>query len=502
MVDVIIRVVIPEEVKFFVSEGEVDGFQYVFIAEEGTNRLLFDVNTTLCRVRFRNMPEPEPEPEPEPIPPMTYAPYHVLRELNVRSQPNTNLPVVEPISPLPVNTNLDLSTEIIDSAADLQRLGMDMTIPIQEGYKWRHIQTGNFVATLVNGNQMVAEGYHTAPTTSPNLSVVSEGGKLGVAIKGDSRPVEGFVNIRPIAFCGIPNRVQGTTEADIPRLLDRAQSLGVRLVRFYTACYDLTPAQCADRVKVVLDELQRRGMYGILVLNDSLGSGFHVKGDDAYRDFDMGHLTYDYYTEGAYRGAFQQHVNAILAKVGNHPAVGSFDIMNETGGYGRGTGVPIPTTDTSAIRAFGAFTLQLIRSKSQHWVNWGIINAAHVGCDTPSEAEAFYKGLGLNVLGVHLYDENGDDFWQQESRALSIDMPLAKKMGLPIWIDEIGVKFDGENRRSDYAAAIERYRSWSAGFGFWGFSPISNQMNLSDDKGVAVDFSDYNDLASLIGSYS
>lgn len=506
MVDVIIRIVIPEEIKFDLFEGEVDGFEYVFIAEKGTNRLLFDVNTSLLRVRFRNLPipipdpEPEPEPPPNPLPPVNYAPYHVITELNVRIEPNLDDPVVTPPSPMPVNTNLELSTELVDPNL-LARLGLPADLNIALGYNWRAIKGGNFVATIVGGKPSVAEGFYTAPippSTSPNMSIATVGGKLGVAIKGVSRPVEGFFNIRPLAFCGVSNRVQGTSQADIVRLLDHTKNLGAKLIRFYTACEDFTSAENTDRVKYVLDEMAKRELYGILVLNDSLASGFHVRGDGNYReDMPLGHLNYRYYTENAYRSNYFQHVNTLLDRVGNHPAIASWDMMNETGGYGIS---PITVEVRSAIKSFGIATAQLIRSKSNHWIGWGIINTPHIGANTPIEAEAFYKGMGLNVLSAHLYREGNDTIWVQESRALS-DLTVAKKLGLPMWIDEMGVNFTGNNRTDEYRSAVERFKGWGAGIGYWGFNPIGSQVNLSDSLGVSVHLSDYNDLIALIRSY-
>lgn len=502
MTDIIIRVTIPESIKFKIFEGEVDGFEYVFITEQGTNRLLFDANTTLLRVRMRGLPDIEPEPEPEPptYPPVIYAPYHVISALNVRIEPNTDDPAVTPPSPMPVNTNLELSTEIVDPNL-LVRLGLPADLHIAPGYNWRAIKGGNFVATIVSGKPTVAEGFYAnpiPPTTSPNLRVATINNKLGVAIKGTVRPVEGFVNIRPLAFCGVGNRVQGTSQADIVKLLDHTKNLGAKLIRFYTACEDFTPAENADRVKFVLDEMGRRGLYGILVLNDSLSSGFHVAGDRGYREgMPHGHLNYQYYIQNAYRGNYFQHVNTLLDRFGNHPAIASYDIMNETGGYGIS---PITVEVRNAIRAFGVATVQLIRSKSAHWINWGIINTPHIGANTQAEAEAFYRGLGLNVLGAHLYRENNDANWAQEDRAIS-DSIVAKKLGLPIWIDEIGVNYIGNNRQTDYRNAIERFKTWSAGFGYWGFNPLSAQMNLSDNLGVSVHLPDYNDLIPIIRSY-
>lgn len=483
------RVNFPESIKIVNLSGEADGHQYTMLVEAETNRILFIANDTLLSIRQRGE-------LPAPIP-VTYAPYHTLQSMNIRLEPNTAKPAINGV---PVNTDLMLSTEPVTQQL-LQRLGLGV-LEIEAGYEWRHLQEGNFIASKIGTKDTVAEGPAPVPSTpppSPNLKAVNANGKLSVAIKGTVRPVEGFVNMRALAFCGLP-RVNGTAQGDIVRHLDAAQSLGVRLVRFYTACVDLDGQTCIDRVEYVLNELHKRNMLGILVLNDSLASGFHIAGDENYRlNMPLGHLGFEYYHRQAYKGNYFAHVRNLMVRVANHPAIASWDIQNETGGYGR-PDRSIPDIDTQAIKTFAKDTIAIVRTWSSHWINWGLINAAHVGCDSQAEAEAFYRGLGLNIMSVHLYDEEHGG-WVNESRALS-DMGVAKKLGMPIWIDEMGVFFRGSSRKGEYESAVNRFKSWSAGLGFWGLNALSPQMNFSDALGVSVHLPDYAELSSLIRSYA
>lgn len=480
------RVGFPDEVKIVDLSGEADGHHYVMLVEQESNRVLLIANDTLLNVKQRGeLPTPEP---------VTYAPYHTLQNMNIRLEPNTDK---SPVSSAPTNTDLMLSTEPVTPAL-LQRLGL-AGLEIESGYEWRHIQEGNFIASKIGTKDTVAPGAYSQPSASPNLKVVDANGKLSIAVRGSVRPIEAFVNMRSLAFCGL-GQVKGTIFEDIPRHLDAAQALGVRLVRFYTASVDLDTNGCVNRVEHVLEQLRARQMLGILVLNDSLGSGFHVLGDENYRvNMPMGHLSFEYYHRQAYIGNYFNHVQALLARVGNHPAIGSWDLMNETGGYGR-PDRSIPAEDTAAIRTFASATISLIRESSNHWINWGIINAAHVGCDTQSEAENFYRGLGLNIMSVHLYDEEHGG-WVNESRALS-DMAVAKKLGMPVWVDEFGVWYRGQSRKAEYQAAVERFKGWSAAYGFWGFNALSPHMDFSDNLGVGIHLPDFSGLSSLIDAYS
>lgn len=489
------KAIFPKNIKITNLSGEAGGHRYIMLVEESTNRILLIINETLLKVRKRGaLPTPTP---------VTYAPYHTLREMNIRLQPNTYKPTKEPLNGVPTNTDLMLSTEPVTPAL-LQRLGLP-ALEIESGYQWRHIIEGNFIASKIGSKDTVAPGAASTPTpppppaTSNNLKVVSANGKMSVAIKGTTRMVEGGINSRELAFCGL-ERVTGTSQADIPALLDHAKALGVKLVRFYTACVDVDAVESANRVQYVLDELQRRDMLGIMVLNDSLASGFCIPGDENYRvNMPHGHLSFEWYARKAYTGNYFNHVRILLGKVGKHPAFGSADSINEMGGYGRQGGY-IPVEDTAAMRQFAVDSIALVRSLAPNaWVNLGIINAAHAGCDTPEKVDKFYRGLGLNAIGVHLYDElNGG--WVQEGRAL-VDLAIARKLGLPVWIDEIGVHWKGTSRVGEYRAAIERYKAWAGAILYWGFNPLSPHKYLSDDLGVSVHLSDYNELAALVRGY-
>lgn len=462
------------------------------VEEEGSRRLILRVNTKIADVKKTV------------INPVRYAPYHTTRRLNLRTEPHLDN---SPIRLLPVNTNLSLSTEVVSDDL-LARLGLEMYF--DDEFTWRHVQGGGFVAVVVDGQATVAEG--DAPVSVPpapipvpspaqNLRTVMIGNKIGLTLKGVALGTLQSVNMRPLAFCGITSHANGTVADDIPRLLDAARDLGVRVIRFYTACNILSPSVCAERVQYVLDEMAKRNQYGILVLNDSLGSGFHVPGDEDYRDGNnMGHLIHTYWHAQAWRGAYVNHVRAILNKVGKHPSVVSFDLINELGGYGFAPGAPIPPTTTQEIKNFVVHCAALVRSLTPQMINLGIINAAHAGCDTPAKAEAFYRMSGLSIIGVHIYREERGG-WVQEARSES-DAAVAHKMGMACWVDEFGAWYFGQNRRPDYAYAFGRYSQWAAMISSWGYNPLSAQKHLSDNLGVSVHIPDYNDLISLIRSLS
>lgn len=121
-------------------------------------------------------------------------------------------------------------------------------------------------------------------------------------------------------------------EHNLQGQLDGAKSVGMQIVRFYVAHNELSTQDTIPRVRHILDELQKRNMYGMLVLTDGAYSGFNVR--DTYENrnsegIGKDHYTWKFYDVG-FRGAYKKHVEEITAALGNHPAIFAWGIINES----------------------------------------------------------------------------------------------------------------------------------------------------------------------------
>lgn len=478
MADVIITVRIPEEMKFDLFRGEVDGFEYVFIAERGTNRLLFDANETLTRVRFRNMPieeEPMPEPEPEPIPlpdfpPVHYEWYHVIREVNVRALPNANNttnPPLRPPSPLRVNTNIELSTEIIDPNV-LVRLGLPADTPLEPHYRWRAIKGGNFVATYVNGVDMVKVG--TAPNTtssapSPligkNLKLVTD--SAGVTYLENGKGMG--ANLRELIHWGDQNvplaKYMNTGEYDKYFAYLRANNF--KWVRFYVFHRNVNVDTCIARTRVVLDKLRDYGLLGCVVFMDSLAhSGFtfpyyaEPRGNlPAYHRESQGHLHKSFYHDKAWQNPFQPAMEKVVTAFKGHTGVGMWQIINEPGIYPQ----PSSSDDASAVEEMlWVLSARIYAIDKSTPISGGFISTHHfapTGVDRRAFSKAFWSNQpNLHLATVHAYQDlnNRGGLFADESY-MHIDFQEARSSKRATGITEFG---SNSNRGVAEKAFLER----------------------------------------------
>lgn len=192
---------------------------------------------------------------------------------------------------------------------------------------------------------------------------------------------------------------------DVVIQLDGAKQLGMSVVRFYVAHKSLSVEAAIPRVKRILDMLQARGMYAILVLTDGAYSGFEIRDNSTNRAFNG----IDRYTHAFYEGGFRQnylpYVEAMTAGIGAHPAILSWEIGNEF------TTIQIPptTAQMDAFLNFYAETAAVIRRNSPG----KLISSGLESCwqlfvtqayDGAKYCEKLYNIVEIGT--IHTYQEN------------------------------------------------------------------------------------------------
>lgn len=124
---------------------------------------------------------------------------------------------------------------------------------------------------------------------------------------------------------GYGDIMQYATPALLRRQLEIVKYIGGKTVRFYAAHLNLTASQAAARTEAFLNLLKEYGLYGIVVLDEGAGSDFRIrKADKNYQ----GRLTHNFYG-GGYRDEYIPYIREVVGRVGSHPNIFCFEIMNE-----------------------------------------------------------------------------------------------------------------------------------------------------------------------------
>ncbi len=136
------------------------------------------------------------------------------------------------------------------------------------------------------------------------------------------------VNMRELAWYGFPGSVTQYAQPHHQDIqLDVAKEMRARVVRMYAPFAGSDAQEAVKRLKVALDKLEKRGMYALITLDDSKGSGFNIPCDGGrYRV--PHHYNAAYFREG-YKQTWIPFVKTVVSALKGHNAVFAWGICNE-----------------------------------------------------------------------------------------------------------------------------------------------------------------------------
>lgn len=300
-----------------------------------------------------------------------------------------------------------------------------------------------------------------------------------------------IVNIRELAWFGsgyAAYNVQRTRPEHIDQHIKRAREVGARVIRFFAPLQFAPLSEAIQRVGVILDKLRDANMLGIVCLNDSIGlANMTIAGESAYHTAELGHLNANYFVRQAWRTHYLPFVEQMVTTYREHPAVFSWQLINEPGLYPQ----PPQPGQAEAFLSFVQESSALIaRLAPKHLISVGLISSAHVGPGTDEfqYARLFYYQLPhVHIVGTHMYQLLGNPdvnaLWDQEARSRN-DYTAAQELGKAFMVDEFGAA------AGDRLAATGQFLNrWlvdrrSASVGQWGFMYPNPPMDIGVGDGV------------------
>lgn len=284
------------------------------------------------------------------------------------------------------------------------------------------------------------------------------------------------VNIRELAWMGsgyAAYNIQRTRTEHIDQHIKRAKDVGARIIRFFAPLYFAPTNEAIRRVGVILDKLHQQNMLGIVCLNDSIGAAsMTIPGEAPYHTADLGHLNANYYVQQAWRTHYLPFVEQMVTTYREHPAVFSWQLMNEPGLYPQ----PPQAGQAEAFLNFAQETSALIANRApKHLISVGLVTSAHVGPGTDEfqHARLFYYSLpNVHIVGTHMYqfptNPDVNALWDQETRSRN-DYIAAQELGKAFMVDEFGAA--GGDRLAATGQFLNRWlvERRSASVGQWGF---------------------------------
>lgn len=216
------------------------------------------------------------------------------------------------------------------------------------------------------------------------------------------------MNYRELPFFGLGlDPIKWTTDAHFFQQLDGATAKKCKAIRVFCSHPALTVEQTIPRLKRVLDEAAKRGLYVILCLTDGASGGaFHVPES---ADLRTDRYTWKWILGGWKTGKYYRFVDEVTKALGDHPAVFSFEPVNEL------TALSWPLTDEQAngMLAFWKDVTALIRKNApKKLISSGSISSWELFVERAyangNYALRMANETDLNLISFHSYPVGQD----------------------------------------------------------------------------------------------
>lgn len=300
------------------------------------------------------------------------------------------------------------------------------------------------------------------------------------------------MNMREFAYYGSgADGIQYAPESLREAQLSAARDLGIKYIRFFASRRSHDTAGTIAQVRKAVDAIKQFNMQAFICLDDSLtGANMFMPGNDDYHRGPMGHMIADYFTSRHYRTTYLPHVRKIVEAFRNHPNILLWELGNEFGIY-QPEGQPQGQPQTAASNAYADYVQEaseIIKNTSEtHLVSLGLITTHHVYTQkSPPTREEWARRLyslpTIDAIGMHYYRHDKNSLMEY----LNIDMNVAKALGKPFYIGEVGGSIHEGDRAQFLADEITFWRKQGAFTVMpWQLSTSQNDVNIGDDYGIA-----------------
>lgn len=257
-------------------------------------------------------------------------------------------------------------------------------------------------------------------------------------------------NTRGMCHYGRNDAVPGSSLSDIPTNLDFCVSAKARVLRLTCAYHGINKITTGDRLGLVLDACQARGIYVIVAFTDYyMNSGLYPQGDGTYYNLPgccgLTLLNHQWFA-GGYTVNYLPQALYLADRFKNHPAIFAWQLGNEL-------------RDNASPATFLAFAhgmaTQLRAADPNHMLSVGLIGYRNASL-TFAQARQLYADF--DFVSTHTYD--GDDS--------NNDADVADDLGKPYVIGEAA--FSGTTDRTPLtnadiqkwiARGVDGYMHWA-----------------------------------------
>jgi hypothetical protein len=304
------------------------------------------------------------------------------------------------------------------------------------------------------------------------------------AAKADSSFLIG-VNISGISDYGYPNPFPFSSSQDIDKNLQEINRIGGKVIRIFVANENVSDAEAAQRLSLLLDKAQPYNISVIVSFIDFYGTPFRPQGTSQYYtdSFNGTPILGRAFFENGYQGRYKDFVTTVIQTNKQHSNVFAWEMGNELK-Y---------DTDPIILRNFMADMSAYIKGlDATHYVATGMISSHHTNLN-PSDLYPYLPNV--NIVTVHAYD--GD-------RAATDDVQWAIANGKLALVEEIG--YGGTlDRSNSYHQEIDYWKNMGAmGVMPWGFIAKGLPDTGNGDKQFGMDtvwHTDYDALVNVFQNY-
>jgi hypothetical protein len=369
-----------------------------------------------------------------------------------------------------LNVGFSLITQILDG------LNKAHSIAAQRAELRERPRLFHMLSELVSGND--------APLPPPsNLKPFSTSGNT-ILYNGKPFKFAGC-NVRELAYYGTAVMPYASDSAFFEQL-DTAKQIGFSVVRFYAFHVDVSVNVAIDRTKRLLDALQARGMFGIVVLTDCAGSPFMVREKNPLNfytspAYGLSHRWYG----GGYGDDYLPAVKQLVKAISNHPAIFSWEIGNELR-------TPFPPEPTLAqcqamLTAFEVISEEIRALSPEKMISTGFEHAYNLYVGNAYSGERFaqktYDLPCIDIATVHSYQDERGSLYGGAYERIPFEMAID---GIPIILEETGLITSPAHLYPVFLqnivdATITRF----SGYMQWGFSAPNTDVGSGGGGGMA-----------------
>lgn len=308
------------------------------------------------------------------------------------------------------------------------------------------------------------------------------------------------MNLRDFAYTDMNNGIGMATNVDDyqHKHAEKLQALGVKAVRFYANHMNADVNHCIERIGKALNVLHTHGIQAVVSLGDALGhSGLYVHGDHIYHtEPPHAYFHKSYFNEGKYHEFYMPHNDAVTKAFGDSDAILIWELGNEF------VTKPVGATheDRVGFLNFAREASDMIAQNTQHRISTGLLNSRQVGQLDHAGSIEFSKQLhtlpNIDVATTHYYNQDGERGWAV------LDMDVARDLGMPYYIGEMGTSEDFGARPPFYQQELQYWKDHGAFMVMpWGFS-LENQPFLDNRSIIGMTNPDFNDVLNTIKQFA